>query len=955
MSWGDFFPLMDEGMVEAFMAEASEEEKEGVQEMFATEAIYGERGKLGRVRVVSTSLFWKPEVDVEGDFPVPCREVMENPAKHGLRTRFGNPWQHYVEPLFEAAGRLRKGKSEATLRVYLANDLRFLVSDLLEAGCEVHLMKSSSLKHNPGAMWRFLAMEDAEEVTVTDSDLVKEVVHDVLRTKLMVEGGLRFWRIPYYPGSEKKGFGSPAAYRTMIAGKFGAAVKLPMRLLVEAFLWNVWRGRMRDYWTVGERRIPIFKAKWPNYGFDEFFLNAVVYPRVVSEGVLTLVPWNQRSYNYWFALDIEHCTRANPEAEMIFVGDPKVDQVLSFEWSEEEVSEIVNRLRGGGGNDAKDPILSICVTVKNRSRISWKSGELCPFPKCVKALASVAEVVGSIELVVADFSSDDWPLVDWLAEVAGTMEVKVLGMAGPFSKGRGLNEAVGAAKSENLLLFDADILIDESAFVAGLHFLSKGKAFFPILMNLDESGNDEIWNHWGTGIVFVKKKFFKAAGGIPEFQSWGGEDDLFYQAVCDLAPVERSRMLGIVHQWHPEFCRHENYEKGEREDFRTYVGKSESRANYHSLERREGMGSYRVFHGNHPEWAGSVRFGRGKGFARPGIEGGKYELFEEEELKLDWDEKEVDSLRWDGERGLYSNGARDFTMREVVRVDASVKKPLRVAYEGMWNPFDIDQLNAGFRMLPFYFLESHLPDLIICGPWCDPEKVSRKWPGVKTLFFTGENVAPASWSDFNIGFHRDIEDESYLRWPLFLFYFYWKFDGAGTLLKKDMKGWQERPGFMSFVARNSSCETRNDFARLLMEEHKVDCPGETLNNMPPIGPDGIDKQRFLSKYRYNLCFENNGTSGSEGYVTEKIAEAMRANCVPVYWGDHRVGEDFNEASFINLTGCEGPGEMREVFLGKATDVKEMSRIIKEPWFVGNQVPDQFQEERIISFFERVVR
>jgi hypothetical protein len=66
-----------------------------------------------------------------------------------------------------------------------------------------------------------------------------------------------------------------------------------------------------------------------------------------------------------------------------------------------------------------------------------------------------------------------------------------------------------------------------------------------------------------------------------------------------------------------------------------------------------------------------------------------------------------------------------------------------------------------------------------------------------------------------------------------------------------------------------------------------------------------------------------------------------------------ISKDFSQS--IGLSGCQSPGEMREVFLGKVTDERKMTKILKEPWFAGNKLPAQFEEERIISFFERMVR
>ena len=66
------------------------------------------------------------------------------------------------------------------------------------------------------------------------------------------------------------------------------------------------------------------------------------------------------------------------------------------------------------------------------------------------------------------------------------------------------------------------------------------------------------------------KKTFLAAGGIPEFQNWGGEDEILYDKVAQISRVERFKHAGLDHQWHPISCRHE-YHRGEsHEDFRKY-------------------------------------------------------------------------------------------------------------------------------------------------------------------------------------------------------------------------------------------------------------------------------------------------------------------------------------------------------------------------------------------------
>ena len=108
--------------------------------------------------MVAASLFWKNSQADEPDLPPLTRELLKNAGKLGLVKRF-DPWPHYVQPLLDGAEKLALARPEIVFRVYLAADLEFLIEDFVEFICEVQVMKSSSIRHNPGAMWRFLALE----------------------------------------------------------------------------------------------------------------------------------------------------------------------------------------------------------------------------------------------------------------------------------------------------------------------------------------------------------------------------------------------------------------------------------------------------------------------------------------------------------------------------------------------------------------------------------------------------------------------------------------------------------------------------------------------------------------------------------------------------------------------------------------------------------------------------
>jgi hypothetical protein len=269
MSWTDIFPMMDDDMVERYQNDATLQEKEALNQHFTIASIHNQR-KVDHV--VATSLFWKPASMGEVEYPQPTRAIMQNPRESGLSSRFENPWEHYVEPVFEAARHLATIRPDLVYRVYLANDLSFLISDLVEAGCEVYLMASSSLYHNPGAMWRFLAMEAEGLVTMSDSDRALEMIHDIERTELVAEGGLCYWRCPYFwTTSECKDLGMPGGYHTASAGLMGSAKPLPMKLLCEAFIWCCQEGIITGHCQIGDKKVPILGSIWPSFGFDDFF------------------------------------------------------------------------------------------------------------------------------------------------------------------------------------------------------------------------------------------------------------------------------------------------------------------------------------------------------------------------------------------------------------------------------------------------------------------------------------------------------------------------------------------------------------------------------------------------------------------------------------------------------------------------------------------------------------
>ncbi|MGC4014574.1 MAG: hypothetical protein QM755_08690 [Luteolibacter sp.] len=137
---------------------------------------------------------------------------------------------------------------------------------------------------------------------------------EIERTDQMAKMGLGLWRVPGY-------YNSPVAkevrYRPILGGHFGAKGGIPIRKLIEAFVWHWRHGSLPQTAQIpGAGEVPIKFAKWPNYGFDEWFQLAAMYPWLVPGGTLTFIPTDARSF--LLPIDVEYATWANPASECVY-------------------------------------------------------------------------------------------------------------------------------------------------------------------------------------------------------------------------------------------------------------------------------------------------------------------------------------------------------------------------------------------------------------------------------------------------------------------------------------------------------------------------------------------------------------------------------------------------------------------------------------------------------------
>jgi len=212
-------------------------------------------------------------------------------------------------------------------------------------------------------------------------------------------------------------------------------------------------------------------------------------------------------------------------------------------------------------------MITVCITVFNRSKIEYEGRTLTLFPNLVRSLVASAERLGEdVELCISDWGSTDWPLAEWLPDLwKGRLVIREIRRYEKFSVGHGKNVAAAHASGDILLFTDADMLVPDNYLLIVKDVCRDGAALFPVYWRNDDaeaaSWSREEWGRaigrrgfWGTGHgnAAVPKNVFEQTGGWPVRFSYGGEDSTFQRLVRRHCTARRDRVHGLVHQWHPK-------------------------------------------------------------------------------------------------------------------------------------------------------------------------------------------------------------------------------------------------------------------------------------------------------------------------------------------------------------------------------------------------------------------
>jgi hypothetical protein len=186
----------------------------------------------------------------------------------------------------------------------------------------------------------------------------------------------------------------------------------------------------------------------------------------------------------------------------------------------------------------------------------------------------------------------------------------------------------------------------------------------------------------------------------------------------------------------------------------------------------------------------------------------------------------------------------------------------------------------------------------------------------KKILYLGENHRPENFnSDYSISF--DPCNEKNYRLPLWQVYLLRKPELKERLYNRKRWGEDQFKRWCSFTVSNPSNFMRNAFYQQLNNYKHVDSYGRYLTTSKELlnlsnGRYWRDvKDEFFLTYphKFTISYEN---SPYRYYCTEKLMDAFLTGSMPIYWGDPRVGEDWNKEAFIDFTKGFNLGQIKNM-------------------------------------------
>ena len=195
-----------------------------------------------------------------------------------------------------------------------------------------------------------------------------------------------------------------------------------------------------------------------------------------------------------------------------------------------------------------------------------------------------------------------------------------------------------------------------------------------------------------------------------------------------------------------------------------------------------------------------------------------------------------------------------------------------------------------------------------------------------------------------------IEQPNHLRFPFWLERVFGpmasKQDIADFVKVHNVVDTTTRPKSCAFICKYDYFGDRAVMADMIAQIMPVNYPSDFRHNDDDMrGKFGDDKIAYLRQFKFNLCPEN---SNNKGYVTEKIFEAIQADCIPIYWGNEGYPEpDILNPKAIVYLDKDNPEQGLALLRQLYADPKAYEEFVSQPRFLPGA------EEKIYAFYERL--
>ncbi|WP_413827250.1 glycosyltransferase family 10 domain-containing protein [Methanobrevibacter sp. UBA313] len=255
-----------------------------------------------------------------------------------------------------------------------------------------------------------------------------------------------------------------------------------------------------------------------------------------------------------------------------------------------------------------------------------------------------------------------------------------------------------------------------------------------------------------------------------------------------------------------------------------------------------------------------------------------------------------------------------------------------VDFEGFLDPYDDNNLILNILKKKYNVKISDNPDYLFFGLGGYEH---LKYDCVR-IFWTGECFTP----DFNIAdYALSYENLSYgdrhIRAPIYFFPPY--NENLEKTIERKMDDLEKKDKFCSFVVSNEYGNNyRINLFHKLNEYKKVDSGGRYLNNIG--GALGMGNNRLSTKYTFDLSHKFSiacENSSHLGYTTEKITDSFAAHCIPIYWGNPLIDEEFNSNAFINCNNFDSIDEVVEEIKRIDNNEELYYKMVNEIAFLGD--------------------